>query len=299
MDFFQTETGLKILGTLISILSLSVLQFMMQRLVQREVDELRRRYVWRQTVNYVVFVLGGLLLVRVWFEWVQSILTLLSLVAAALIVVSKELLLNLITNGVIIWRGLFSVGDRIQVGAITGDVVELGPVYFGVAEVGNALQGDEPTGRMIKIPNSIVLTTPVANYSRSFSLVWHEISLEMPLSSNWHKARKIIQDVLNTHSHQFSEDELKIIRAGSKEIVFTQTTPSVYLRLHGEKYQFIARYVCKFYQRRATEYKIWEALLTRFQAETDIKLEAGPAHHFIMPSPPSPAKIVASNNSGK
>ncbi|ARA92014.1 hypothetical protein AWN76_001745 [Rhodothermaceae bacterium RA] len=262
----------KIIGTIVVLLVLSLFRYFAYRLINKRVARLHDRYVWRQTVSYVISITALLLIVRLWFEWFQSILTLLSLVAAALVIVSKELILNGVAYGIILWRQLFDVGDRIQVGTFAGDVIETGPFYFSIAEIGQWVGGDEATGRVVKVPNSMILTQPVANYTRGESLIWNELTLELTVGSNWQRARTLAAEVAEAHTYRFKPGEIESIRMAREEIIFVDPTPRVYLGVRESKLVLTIRYVCKLHKRRATEQAILEDLLLRFADADDIHL---------------------------
>ena len=266
------DTEGKILGTLLTLAVLAFVRWIAYRTINRRVQKLHSRYVWRQTVSYLVWGLALLLIVQLWFAWFRSVVTLLSLVAAAIVIVSKELILNVVAYGVIVWRRLFDVGDRIQVGTFAGDVIETGPMYFSMAEIGNWVGADEATGRVIKVPNSQVLTTPVANYTRGESLLWHEMSLELKLASDWQAARRIAEEAAAAHAYAFKPGEMAEIRYAKEEIIFVNPDPKVYLGVHGGKLVLTIRYICKLHKRRLTEQQILEVLLARFKEAPDIHL---------------------------
>ncbi len=225
-------------------------------------------------MNSIILALGVIIVVRLWFEWFQSILTVLSLIAAALTIVSKELILNFMAYGIIIWRGLFNVGDRIQIGQHVGDVTEIGPSYFSVAEIGNWISSDEPTGRILKIPNSRALTDPVANYARGLSLIWNEISVEITINSDLERAHNILTAIGRKHTHQLREAEKNSVRTSTEEIMFTSTEPDVFSRIKDGKLTLSLRYLCKFHKRKATEQAVWDAILHQFTSANNITLLA-------------------------
>ena len=86
----------------------------------------------------------------------------------------------------IIIRVPYKVGDRIQVGDFTGDVVELG--YFDTTLwefAGDYLSNDVPSGRLIRFPNSLVFQTEVYNYSwNHFPYIWNEIPFYVAFESD-------------------------------------------------------------------------------------------------------------------
>ena len=263
---------LRILYTFIAIAALYILRFVINIIINKKVERLKNKYIFRQTVNYVVLGAAIIILIYLWFEKVQSILTVLSIAVAAFIVISKEFFLNLIANGVIITRGLFHAGDRIQIGQYSGDVMETGPMFFSISEIGNWVHGDESTGRVIKIPNSLVLTQPVANYSRGLNLIWEEIVFELRANSNWEKAKSIAGATAKEYSYEFSRKDLSDLQKNYEEVMFTNTEPSIYLSLKDGKLLLTVRFVCKFHKRRQVYEQILEELLRKFNNEADIQL---------------------------
>ncbi len=274
MEYLQRLPDLltehRVLSSLLIVLVLSVLRILLHRLINRRVRDLRNRYVWRQMVTYLVVFHVFVGLLAIWIDWFRTTLTMLTLVAAALTLVSKELLLNFIAYWVIIWRGVFSVGDRVQIGTHLGDVMEIGFLYVALAEVGNWVGGDEPTGRVVKVPNAQVLTQPVPNYSRGRGLIWNELTIELPLASDWRTARSIAQQVLDQHTHPFSEEDLSELRKAGEELMFARRDALVYSRPHEDRIRLTLRYACKFYRRRRSEQAIWDDLLARLEQETDM-----------------------------
>src|SRR5947199_1352204 len=77
----------------------------------------------------------------------------------------------------ILVRQPFRVGDRIQIGDATGDVIDVGYLDTTLWEFGGKyISGDHPSGRVIKFPNEKVLDEIVYNYSWPlFPYIWNEI----------------------------------------------------------------------------------------------------------------------------
>ena len=86
----------------------------------------------------------------------------------------------------IIIRTPYRIGDRIQVGDFTGDVVEIGYLDTTLWEFhGDYLSNDVPSGRLIRFPNTLVLQSEVYNYSwRKFPFIWNEIPFHIAYESD-------------------------------------------------------------------------------------------------------------------
>lgn len=87
----------------------------------------------------------------------------------------------------IILRNPYRVGDRIQIDTFRGDVVEIGYLDTTLWEAGgDYLTSDLPTGRLIRFPNSLVLSSGVYNYSwRKFPYIWNELPFHIAYESDF------------------------------------------------------------------------------------------------------------------
>lgn len=97
----------------------------------------------------------------------------------------------------IIIRTPYRIGDRIQVGDFTGDVVEISYLDTTLWEFhGDFLSNDVPSGRLIRFPNTLVLQSEVYNYSwRKFPFIWNEIPFYIAYESDLHYVEQTIKDV--------------------------------------------------------------------------------------------------------
>jgi len=86
----------------------------------------------------------------------------------------------------IIARIPYRIGDRIQVGSFTGDVVEIHYLDTTLWEFGgNYITNDMPSGRLIRFPNSLLFTMEVYNYSwKKFPYIWNEIPFHVAYESD-------------------------------------------------------------------------------------------------------------------
>ena len=89
-------------------------------------------------------------------------------------------------------RKPFAVGDRIEIGDHTGDVIDMRLFQFTLVETGNWVDADQSTGRIIHIPNGWVFRQSTANYTAGFNFIWNEIPVTVTFESNWEKARDIL-----------------------------------------------------------------------------------------------------------
>jgi len=150
----------KLVNSFVVILLILFIRILVVKAVWRRTEVFQVRYHWRKTSNYVAFFLAILFLGRVWFKEFHSVATFLGLLSAGLAIALKDPIVNLAGWLFILWRRLFSVGSRIQIGSHAGDVIGTRIFQFTLMEIGGWVDADQSTGRIIHIPNSKVFTEP-------------------------------------------------------------------------------------------------------------------------------------------
>jgi small-conductance mechanosensitive channel len=199
---------LKVLLSIATIAATLLVKWITVRVVRRNVADPTIRLVWTQIVNGTIALIFLAILSWVWLRGVGSILALLTLVAAAMTIVHKELIQNFTSWSVIAWRGLFKLGDHIEVGSHTGRVTDLGPMYFTLNEATGVDTGLRPTGRTVRVPNALVLTNPVINYSDQGQR-WVDVEFALASDANWELGAEIIEDIIKKESETTQVDVSK------------------------------------------------------------------------------------------
>jgi small-conductance mechanosensitive channel len=255
-----------VLISIVTIFIVLVLRRVILRVLFQRFEDVRIRYRWRKTSAYIAFLFTILILGRVWFEGFQSIATFLGLVSAGVAIALKDLLVNLAGWIFILWRKPFEVGDRIQIGNQSGDVIDIRIFQFTLMEIGNWVDADQSTGRVIHVPNGKVFTEPQANYHKGFQYIWNEIPVLVTFESNWERAKAILQEIGIRHAEHLSPHAEERIREASRKfmIFYTKLSPTVYTTVKDCGVLLTIRYICEPRRRRDSEQEIWEDILKEF-----------------------------------
>jgi small-conductance mechanosensitive channel len=134
----------------------------------------------------------------------------------------------------ILIRQPYHVGDRIQIETFKGDVVEVNYLDTTLWEfAGDYLTNDLPSGRLIRFPNSLVLSSAVYNYSwEKFPFIWNEIPFHIAYESDLGKVEEMIKRVTE---NELGEDMTKNIET-FKDLV--EQTPVDELQI--KEYPFVS-----------------------------------------------------------
>lgn len=260
-------------------------------LITRKLKDPKNIYYSRRVIGYSHGFLLIILLSSVWIKGFGSIGTYIGLTSAGLAIALHETLANIAGWFFIISKKPFVIGDRVQIGDTKGDVIDIRVFQFTLAEVGNWVDAEQSTGRVVHIPNSQVIKEKTANYHSGFRYIWNEIPVLVTFESDWRKTREILEDIAKEKiEHCSSSAEREIHRAASQYMVyFNKLTPAVYLSAKDSGVLFTIRYIVDPRQRRGTEQILWEAILEEFEKHPDIDLAYPTTRFYAMENPGSDA----------
>ncbi|MHA6248332.1 mechanosensitive ion channel family protein [Pontibacter sp. CAU 1760] len=290
-QWLESTTGLSsefygdLLYSLLVITVLFVLAKLFLWAIFKREQDLRKQYQWRRFTNYVATGLAILLLSNVWFNGFESIATFLGLLSAGLVLALREPLLNMAGWLFVLWKRPLRIGDRIQIGEVAGDVIDIGLFQFTLNEIRGWVDADQATGRTVHVPNSRLFTVPLANYNYGFPFVWHEIPVCITFESNWRHAKQLLEEIVQRHAEQLSEKaQQQVKRQSQRHLIFYEDLqPIVYTTANEHGIQFTLRYLCALVRRRQSTHQIWEDVLTQFLATPNIQF-AHPTTRFYRSS---------------
>jgi small-conductance mechanosensitive channel len=264
----------KLLISVLIVAALWLLSRILRASLTDRFQNLERRYQWQKAIGYILTTLGVLAVSLVWIEGVQYAATYLGLVSAGLAIALKDPITNIVAWIFILWRKPFEVGDRIEIGQFAGDVVDQRIFQFSMMEIGNWVDSDQSTGRILHIPNGLIFTGGVANYTHGPDYIWNEIPILITFESDWEKAKELLQEIADAHDVTKNENVVKEFEAATRKFLlkYNKLTPIVYTNVLDSGVLLTIRYLCKPRQRRGTTQSIWEATLRAFAKYPDIDL---------------------------
>lgn len=268
----SSDAQIRILASAAVLLLLALLRWAILTTVRRRVADARDQYRWNKGATYAVVIVGAALMARVWLIDFGGFATYLGLLSAGLAIALKDPLANFAAWLFILWRRPFEVGDRVQLGTDTGDVVDLRLFQFTLLEIGNWVQADQTTGRLIHIPNALLFTTPVANYTRGFQSIWTELPVLVTFESDWQRARTLLQDIARKHGTQAAEQAGTELAAAARRFALPQgaTEPAVYVSVEASGVLLTLRIPCSPRARREVTDALWRDILVGFGQCPDI-----------------------------
>jgi small-conductance mechanosensitive channel len=204
-------------------------------------DGERRRFWVRQGTRLATFALFAYGLVAVWSPDAGRLATVAGLATAGIAVALQRVITSFAAYLIILRGRVFTVGDRITIGGVRGDVVALGFMQTSVMEMGEpptAHSGDpkvwvearQYTGRIVNVTNDKIFDTPVYNYTREFPYLWEELRLPIRYGDDHGRVERILLDAATMRNRYLMADDVSL-------------EPRVYLRLTDNWIELALRFV--------------------------------------------------------
>jgi small-conductance mechanosensitive channel len=280
----QYRDALKTLGVRLGVLAvLLALIFaaaeVWRRAVMRYVQDSRRRYQFlllrRIALWFLVFVIIGF----AFASELGSIVTFAGLITAGLAVAMQSVLVSIVGYFFLIGKYGIRVGDRVQIGEVTGEVFELGLVRLYLMELGgHGLLG--PTGRVVAFANSIVFQVSSGLFKQihGVNFVWREIVLNLPSGIDYTAAKakltSAVTNALKDYHDEIVRQTMEIQRATATSSG-GDALPRVQLSFLGNGVEAHIRYPAHLQHAAETDERVSQVAL---QVVAELAVESKTAH---------------------
>jgi small-conductance mechanosensitive channel len=173
-------------------------------------------------------------------------------------------------------RQPYRVGDRIEIENARGDVIDVGYLDTTLWEFGGPyLSTQHPSGRIIKFPNSLVLSKIVYNYSWPlFPYIWNEIKFQVAYDSDLEFITQTMQQVVEEEMGKKMMDLVQVYRELLKQTpvdqLEIQERPVVHFRANDKTWlEAIVRYLVHPKESGRVKTRLTKKLLEKLNAEPE------------------------------
>jgi len=268
-------------------------------ITNRYVTDIRRR---GQVMAARRLVLGLIVLIVVLINFsdeIGSAATVVGFAAAGIAVALQNVILSIAGYFFLIGRFGIKAGDRVQIGGVTGDVIDIGLVKLSLMELGGAGTHHEPTGRVVVFSNAIVFQ-PSGNFFKQApgtSFVWNEVRLTLAPNIDYRLAEKRLLEVVDEVFARYRDRVMRDYRHLERDLNIMLETPKPQSRLYLSKagLEIVIRYPAETYSAPQITDEISRRVLDAIDREPSLRMAPqGTAN--IEPQVPPPA--TAENEDG-
>ncbi len=235
------------------------------------------RFWTRQGISLVTAVVLILGILSIWFSDPARLATAFGLVSAGLAFALQQAVTSIAGYFVILRGNTFTVGDRISMGGVRGDVMRLGFIQTTIMEMGQPPgTADAPgmwvhsrqfTGRIVSVTNSKIFAEPVFNYTRDFPFIWEEMAIPIHFEAD----RKAVEGILleAAHKHAVQADSIAAEKKAELQERFgvapVDLHPRVYYRITDNWLELTVRFLTPTHGIRVIKDVIARDVMDAFQ----------------------------------
>lgn len=256
------------------LLFFTVLYILRRFILNRLYKRLKQSEHWYVTQKIASWLNNLILFIAFMFIFGRNLTglsTTLGLAGAGVTYALREVIVSIAGWVAIMFGDFFETGDRVLLGGITGDVVDIGVLRTTLMEVGEWVGGDQYTGRIVRVSNSYIFSSPVYNYAADFKFLWDEIMVPLRFNSNMNLAKTILLEVGHKHTTEYRTEAqnawLNMKRRYKLENASLDN--QVFLTFNDNWVEINLRYVVDYRQRRGVKDKLFSDILQRFKEESE------------------------------
>jgi len=271
-NWFHEPLIERLLTILIGIVVILLLTYLVKRALKRTIKSNGNKYRARKAVNIFGYLLIVSVVLFVYSDKLGNIGIALGVAGAGIAFALQEVIISIAGWFSIVIGGTVGVGQRIKIGEVKGDIIDIGVMNTTIMEIGDWVQGDLYNGRIVTIANSFVFKDKVHNYSAEYPFLWDEIIIPLRTKSDYTLARKVFTDVLIEVCGEYaSNSEKQWGKLTDKyRVEEAQVQPMVTLQFDENWISFTLRYIVDYKKRRRTKDIIYTRLLEEISKNDDI-----------------------------
>ncbi len=276
------ENAHKLLFTVAFVVALLLLNWLLKSLANALLTGRHRervRFWTRQVIGLITAVMMIIAVISIWVDNPARLTTALGLVSAGLAFALQKVITSIAGYFVILRGKNFTVGDRISMGGVRGDVIGLGFIQTTIMEMGQppAVQSADPamwiksrqfTGRIVSVANNKIFDEAIFNYTRNFPFIWEEIAIPISYTDDRAAAEKIMLDATRKHTLKLSEVSAEAVTKLQTDyyVEISDFEPQVFYRITDNWLELTVRFIVGDHKVRSIKDAISREMLAAFDA---------------------------------
>ncbi len=262
-DPYAVRLIIAVVGVLIIYMAKNLIRMRLARFIKDK----NNSYRTRKAINASGYLLIILLISIIYREYLGSLTVVFGIAGAGIAFALREVIVSVAGWLAILFSDIYKTGDRVLLGGIKGDVIDVSVIRTTIMEIGGWVEGDLYTGRIVRVANSFVFKEPVYNYSADFPFLWDEIKIPVRYGSNYDLAREMLYEAAHEVVGSYA-DEAKIhwdIMVGKFLIENATIKPMVIVGANDNWVEFTLRFVVDYKKRVVIKDQLFTKILEKVE----------------------------------
>ncbi len=281
--------------TTVFFVGLLVVSLIVNRVATRVFGDTDQRFNVRRIVRAAIWFVAILGLIVIWQPLGGNLAPALGLATAGLAFAMQEAIGAVAGWFNITFGSIFRVGDRVQMGGVQGDVIDISLLKTRLMEIGDDAEttwvgGRQYTGRVVTVSNKATFTHPVYNYSSFFEYIWEEIEVAIPHHEDWRGASRVLEEEARRQATAEGAREAMAAVRQRFPVPETEVEPRVFAAADETYMRLAVRFVVPVRSARSVKDEITRRIHRRLEAAgvevvaTQVVQHAATVWHPIEPT---------------
>ena len=275
----ESAAGLAVTSALIVLVAFA-LRALLTPLVQRRFgSDPYRRYWGGKLVSYVIAAIAAILFIALWAPLGGQLSVILGFATAGVAFAMREVIGSLFGWMNIMLGRIYTVGDRVEIAGVRGDVLDITPLRTKILEIGSDAGGSDesttwitarqPTGRVVAVSNLKSFTDPVFNFSAHFDWVWEELSVAIAQDADWGEAERIVLEEIRGYEPERRKRGERALAHLAKDYLVSRAEiePRTFIRLTEGDVEILARFAVPVRMALVAKDEVLRRVLRRLREE--------------------------------
>ncbi len=281
----------KIVVTVLGVLVIYGIRRATRTALTRRMTDKTTRYRTGKLVQFSSYIVIALFIATVFSDRLGGFTVAFGVMGAGIAFALQEVIASVAGWIAVTFGHFYKIGDRVMLGGIKGDVIDIGVLRSTLFQLGDWVAGDTYNGRVVRVANSFVFKEPVFNYSADFPFLWDEITIPIRHGSDRAATRQLLVDIAEALTGDYAKQVQETWDTMTRNYLIedAKLTPMVTMVMDENWMTYTVRYVVDYKRRRIAKDELFRAILDRIDASEGRVSIASAAQEITLMRPSSVA----------
>ena len=277
-NIIQNDVISRLILIAIGVVVIFLVGHFVKKMFTRNITNNSNKYRANKAVNFFGYFLILIAVLLIYEDKLGNIGMAMGMAGAGIAFALQEVIISIAGWFNIMLTGNVSVGQRVKIGELKGDIIDIGIMNTTIMEIGDWVDGDLYNGRIVTLANSFVFKENTHNYSAEYPFLWDELTVPIRTESDYRLAKQLFMNVLEEICGDYARKSTVQWKKLSNKyrVEEAQVQPMVSLTFDENWITFTLRYIVDFKKRRSTKDAIFTHLLEEIKkSDGKVMIAAG------------------------
>jgi small-conductance mechanosensitive channel len=263
LEWLESPPLRKLIYVLFLLLLVYFIVFFIKKMLNKVIESTESKYRARKAINILGYVVIVLVALFIYSEQLGNFGMFLGVTGAGIAFALQEVIVSFAGWIFIIFSNKVIVGQRVKIGELKGDIIDIGILTSTFMEIGDWVNGDLYNGRIVTLSNSYVFREKIQNYSAEYPFLWDEVEIPIRHGSDYKMAKQLFETIAAEICGEYAQKSQSKWHAMTNKfnVEKAEVKPMVTMCFDQNWITFTIRYIVDYKKRRSTKDSIFTRVI--------------------------------------